>query len=150
MQWSLAANGGFSTAPAGKLVRPVISDGEYGYAKVNATLQRHDPGSLLSWFERMIRTLKEAPEVGSGTCTHVDVPAPTGLLVHRADDATGTMVFLHNLAREAGVVDLSSLYPEADFPNDVLADQEYPEPGKLDQLAVAGYGYRWLRLCRKP
>ena len=35
--------------------------------------QRHDPKSLLSWFERMIRTLREAPEVGSGTCKHVDV-----------------------------------------------------------------------------
>ena len=150
MQWSLAANGGFSTAPADQLVRPVISGGDYGYEKVNATLQRQDPRSLLSWFERMIRTLREAPEVGSGSCTHVDVPAPPGLLVHRADDTTGTMLFLHNLAEEDAVVDLGSLYPEADFPNDVLADQTYPEPGKFDQLAVAGYGYRWIRLCRKP
>jgi maltose alpha-D-glucosyltransferase/alpha-amylase len=150
MQWSLAPNGGFSTAQPDQLVRPVITGGEYGYEKVNATLQRHDSKSLLSWFERMIRTLREAPEVGSGSCTHVDVPAPTGLLVHRADDTTGTMVFLHNLSAEDGVVDLGSLYPEAEFPNDVLADQEYPEPGKLDKLAVAGYGYRWIRLCRKP
>jgi maltose alpha-D-glucosyltransferase/alpha-amylase len=150
MQWNMAANGGFSTASADQLVRPVITGGEYGYEKVNATLQRHDPKSLLSWFERMIRTLREAPEVGSGSCTHVDVPAPAGLLVHRADDSTGTMLFLHNLAEEDGVVDLSSLYPEADFPNDVLADQEYPEPGKFDKLKVAGYGYRWIRLCRKP
>jgi len=150
MQWSLAANGGFSTAPADQLVRPVITGGDNGYEKVNATLQRQDPRSLLSWFERMIRTLREAPEVGSGTCQHVDVPAPPGLLVHRADDSTGTMLFLHNLGEEDGVVDLGSLYPEAEFPNDVLADQEYPEPGKLDQLAVTGYGYRWIRLCRKP
>jgi hypothetical protein len=48
----------------------------------------------------MIRTLREAPEVGSGTCTHVDVPAPRGVLVHRADDDTGTMVFVHNLGEE--------------------------------------------------
>jgi maltose alpha-D-glucosyltransferase/alpha-amylase len=150
MQWSLEPNGGFSTAPADKLVRPVVTGGDYGFEKVNATLQRHDPKSLLSWFERMIRTLKEAPEVGSGSCTHIDVPAPTGLLVHRADDATGTMVFLHNLAPEDCVVDLSSIYPEANFPNDVLADQEYPEPGTFDKLAVAGYGYRWIRLCRNP
>jgi maltose alpha-D-glucosyltransferase / alpha-amylase len=30
----------------------------------------------------------------------------------------------------------------------VLADQEYPEPGDLTKLAVAGYGYRWIRLRR--
>jgi len=46
------------------------------------------------------------------------------------------------------VVDLSSVYPEADYPNDVLADQEYPDPGKLDAIQVAGYGYRWIRLRR--
>jgi maltose alpha-D-glucosyltransferase/alpha-amylase len=150
MQWSQLPNGGFSTAPPDRLVRPVVSDPAYGYEKVNVTLQRHDPGSLLSWFERMIRTLREAPEVGSGTCTHVDVPAPAGLLVHRADDVTGTMLFLHNLADQDATVDLSSVYSEAELPNDVLADQDYPEPGTLDKLAVAGYGYRWIRLRRHP
>ncbi|WP_199511628.1 alpha-amylase family protein [Nucisporomicrobium flavum] len=150
MQWSSLPNGGFSTAAPKDLVRPVVSDPEYGYETVNVTLQRHDPASLLSWFERMIRTLREAPEVGSGTCKHVDVPVPPGVLVHRADDTTGTMVFIHNLGPDDGVVDLSSLEPEAQFPNDVLADSEYPDLGKLDALPVAGYGYRWIRLCRKP
>ena len=53
-------------APPDELVRPVITDGEFGYEKVNVTAQRHDPDSLLAWFERMIRTLREAPEIGSG------------------------------------------------------------------------------------
>jgi maltose alpha-D-glucosyltransferase/alpha-amylase len=150
MQWSLAANGGFSTAQADRLVRPVVSTGEFGYENVNVTKQRHDSSSLLSWFERMIRTLREAPEVGSGTCTHVDVPAPRGVLVHRADDDTGTMVFVHNLSEEPGTVDLSSLAAEADYPNDVLADQEYGELGKFDSIAIGRYGYRWIRLCRFP
>ncbi|MFI7601065.1 alpha-amylase family protein [Actinoplanes sp. NPDC049681] len=150
MQWSALPNGGFSTAKAGDLARPVVSDPQYGYEKVNVTLQRHDRASLLSWFERMIRTLREAPEVGSGTCTPVDVPVPSGVLVHRADDRTGTMVFIHNLGPDDGVVDLGSLDPEAEFPNDVLSDSEYPDPGKLDALPIKGYGYRWIRLCRKP
>jgi maltose alpha-D-glucosyltransferase/alpha-amylase len=150
MQWSSMPNAGFSTAEPDKLVRPVISDGEYGYQVVNVTTQRHDPTSLLSWFERMMRTLREAPEVGSGTCTHVDVPAPEGLLVHRADDVTGTMLFLHNLGPDGGTVDLGHLYAEAQQPNDVLADQEYADVGKLDALTVAGHGYRWIRLRRGP
>src|SRR4029453_2262440 len=149
MQWSFLPNGGFSTAPEDQLVRKVISEGEYGYQKVNVTAQRHDPASLLSWFERMIHTLREAPEVGSGTCKHVDVAAPTGVLVHRSDDVTGTMVFVHNLCNKPGVVDLSSLAGEAEYPNDVLADQEYPDPGKLDAVQVAGFGYRWIRVRRR-
>jgi maltose alpha-D-glucosyltransferase/alpha-amylase len=148
MQWSSLPNAGFSTAPPDQLVRPVISDGEYAYPVVNVTDQRHDTTSLLAWFERMIRTLREAPEVGSGSCTHVDVPTPEGLLVHLAEDVTGTMLFLHNLGPDEATVDLGHLYPRAELPNDVLADQEYPEVGKLDAVTVAGHGYRWIRLHR--
>jgi maltose alpha-D-glucosyltransferase/alpha-amylase len=150
MQWSLSPNAGFSTADPGQLVRPVVSKGEYSYENVNVTSQRHDPTSLLSWFERMIRTLREAPEVGSGTCTHVDVPVPTGVLVHRADDITGTMVFVHNLSEQDGTVDLSVLAGEAHYPNDVLADRGYPEVGGFEKVEIGGYGYRWIRLRRYP
>jgi maltose alpha-D-glucosyltransferase / alpha-amylase len=148
MQWSLQDNGGFSAAPADQLARPMISEGEYGYEKVNVTLQRHDPRSLLSWFERMIRTLREAPEVGNGTCTHVDVPVPRNVLVHRADDDTGTMVFVHNLDETDATIDLSSVAAEADHPNDVLADREYGDLGDFSKIAIGGYGYRWIRLRR--
>ena len=148
MQWSLLPNAGFSSAKQKDLVRPVVDKGDFAYEKVNVTHQRHDPRSLLSWFERMIRTLREAPEVGAGTCTHVDQPAPPGVLVHRADDTTGTMVFVHNLGPKAGTVDLSSLYAEAESPNDVLADQEYPPLEKFADVRVGGYGYRWIRLRR--
>jgi maltose alpha-D-glucosyltransferase / alpha-amylase len=148
MQWSLLPNAGFSSAKKGELVRPVVDHGDFAYEKVNVTNQRQDPNSLLSWFERMIRTLREAPEVGAGSCTHVDLPAPRSILVHRADDTTGTMVFLHNLGPDDGVVDLSTLYPEADEPNDVLADRKYPDLDEFRSVEVAGYGYRWIRLCR--
>ncbi|MER5606088.1 alpha-amylase family protein [Micromonospora tulbaghiae] len=148
MQWSYADNAGFSTAEPEKLVRPVIDKGEYGYQKVNVTAQRKDPRSLLGWFERMIRTLREAPETGSGNTTHIDVPMPPGVLAHRADGRTGTMVFLHNLGTEDVEVDLSTLAPEADLPIDVLSDRNYEDVGKLDRLKLAGYGYRWIRLCR--
>ncbi|AXO36469.1 alpha-amylase family protein [Micromonospora sp. B006] len=148
MQWSYADNAGFSTAEPEKLVRPVIDKGEYGYQKVNVTAQRKDPRSLLGWFERMIRTLREAPETGSGSTTHIDVAMPPGVLAHRADGRTATMVFLHNLGTEDVEVDLSTLAPEADLPIDVLSDRNYEDVGKLDRLKLGGYGYRWIRLCR--
>ena len=74
---------------------------------------------------------------------------PPGVLAHRADGATGTMVFLHNLGTAEATVDLGTLAEEAEQPNDVLADQEYGPVGKLDALELAGYGYRWIRLRRE-
>ncbi len=148
MQWSYQPNAGFSTADPEKLVRPVIDKGDFGYQNVNVTAQRGDPKSLLGWFERMIRTLREAPEIGSGSTTHIDVAMPPGVLAHRADGPTGTMVFVHNLGTDDVEVDLSSLEPEADLPIDVLADRGYGELGKLGAVKVSGHGYRWIRLCR--
>ncbi|MFC7550627.1 alpha-amylase family protein [Plantactinospora sp. GCM10030261] len=148
MQWSPGPNAGFSTAEAEKLVRPVIDKGDFGYRRVNVTAQRGDSGSLLAWFERMIRTLREAPEIGAGSTTHIDEAMPPGVLAHRADGPTGTMVFLHNLGTKDVTVDLGSLYAEADMPNDVLTDRPYEPAGKLDALHLGGHGYRWIRLCR--
>ncbi|WP_433649231.1 alpha-amylase family protein [Micromonospora zamorensis] len=148
MQWSFQPNAGFSTADPEKLVRPVIDKGDFGYQNVNVTAQRSDAKSLLAWFERMIRTLREAPEIGSGSTTHIDVAMPPGVLAHRADGPTGTMVFVHNLGTDDVEVDLSSLEPEADLPIDVLTDRGYGELGKLGAVKVSGYGYRWIRLCR--
>ncbi|MEH1027304.1 alpha-amylase family protein [Micromonospora profundi] len=148
MQWSYATNAGFSTADPEKLVRPVIDKGEFSYQQVNVTAQTSDTKSLFAWFERMIRTLREAPEIGSGSTTHIDVSMPAGVLAHRADGPTGTMVFVHNLGTDDVEVDLSSLEPEADMPMDVLSDRGYGELGKLGAVKLAGYGYRWIRLCR--
>ncbi|GAA2630628.1 alpha-amylase family protein [Dactylosporangium fulvum] len=145
MQWSYTDNGGFTD---GKPIRPVIADGDYGYEKVNVTAQRHDDRSLLAWFERMIRTLRESPEVGNGTCTCIDQPMPPGVLVHRADGPTGTMVFLHNLGTTEAEVDLGQLAAEGRQPNDVFADREYKEAGDLSALELGPYGYRWIRLGR--
>ncbi|HEU4421100.1 MAG TPA: alpha-amylase family protein [Pilimelia sp.] len=148
MQWSPLPNAGFSTADTDKLIRPVISEGDYAHNKVNVTAQRHDPNSLLSWFERMIRTVREAPEIGSGDCRHVDVPSPPGVLAHRADGPQGSMLFLHNLGPDDVKVDMSSQYADADHPNEVFADREYADVGRLDALELAGYGCRWIRLRR--
>jgi maltose alpha-D-glucosyltransferase/alpha-amylase len=147
MQWSPAPNGGFSTAAPEQLVRPVVTGGDFGFENVNVRLQRNDSGSLLAWFERMLRTLRECPEINTGSCTHVDVPTPSGVLAHRADDDTGTVLFLHNLDEQDATVDLRVLENVAEAPTEMLADRDY---GGIDlgKLAVAGYGYRWIRLCR--
>ena len=147
MQWSPAPNGGFSTAAPNQLVRPVVTGGDFGFEHVNVRLQRNDSGSLLAWFERMMRTLRECPEINAGSCNHVDVPTPPGVLAHRADDDTGTVLFLHNLGEQDATVDLRVLESVAEAPTEMLADRDYGDID-LGKLAVAGYGYRWIRLCR--
>jgi len=147
MQWSDRTNGGFSGAPADRLVRPVIDDGDYGCRRVNVTAQRRDPGSLLGWFERMIRTLRECPEVGTGDCTLLDVTLPRHVLAHRADATDGATLFLHNLRDEDVVVDIGKQPGSDGDPVEVFADQPYDPPdADLCGLALAGHGYRWIRL----
>ena len=146
MQWSTLPNAGFTTAE--RPVSPVISEGEYGYPTVNVTTQRQDADSLLGWFERMIRTLRECPEVGTGTCTALDEKLPPGVMAHRADGPTGTMLFLHNLGEQACQVDLGSLAGESEEPNQVFGTQLDEPVGQLDALTLGRYGYRWIRLRR--
>ncbi len=137
-QWSAGPNGGFSTAPADALVHPMIIDGEYGCRRVTVAAQREDPGSLLSWFERILRTLHECPETGSGRATVLDATPPQVLAI-RFNGATGAVLFLHNLGGQPATVDLG------------------PQPGQEDEPAgrdlrgikLNPYGYRWIRLARR-
>jgi maltose alpha-D-glucosyltransferase/alpha-amylase len=146
MQWSNTRSAGFSTAE--DLVRPVIADGPYGYPEVNVSDQRLDPGSLLHWFQGMIHTLRECPEVGSGICAVIPV-GPPSVLVHRMTGETGTLLFLHNLGREEVTVDVGR-QPGQEGPSvEVFSDRRYdPVDDDLHAVPVAGSGYRWLRLRR--
>ena len=67
MQW--ADDGGFTEADEGR--RPMV-EGEWGPQRVNVAAQRRDPGSLLNWFERLIRRRRECPELGFGALTVLD------------------------------------------------------------------------------
>jgi maltose alpha-D-glucosyltransferase/alpha-amylase len=70
------------------------------------------------------------------------------LLVHRADDTTGTMLFLHNLGDQDATVDVSSLDDIAESPTEMFADRDY---GDIDlaKVTVGGSGYRWICLRRE-
>jgi maltose alpha-D-glucosyltransferase/alpha-amylase len=145
MQWSDADNAGFSTAPAKQLVHPVIAD----YRELNVTTQRRDPDALLGWFERMIHTLRECPEVGAGRCEVVDAAAPRHVLIHRFRAPQGSVLFLHNLADEDAVVDVGPVDGVGRAVAEVFSDGPYDPPdAELRKLALAGHGYRWLRLDR--
>jgi maltose alpha-D-glucosyltransferase / alpha-amylase len=149
MQWDDTINSGFSRADPQDLPVPVVSDGPYGYKLVNVTDQRRDPHSLLVWFERILHTLRECEEIGSGQHLMLDV-GPPHVLVHRATGETGALLFLHNLADVPCQVDIGEQTDQPGRPLSVAADGPYDEKIDLRALDLAGYGYRWIRLRRDP
>ncbi|MBL7490545.1 trehalose synthase [Frankia sp. AgB1.9] len=147
MQWSATDGGGFSAAARDALVRPVVSGGEFGYQTVNVARQRAEPDSLLSWFERMIRTARECPETGLGSWQVVPVKARSVLAV-RFDADSGSVLFAHNLAEEPVTVELGRQPSQRQGPIEVFADQDYRAPGPdLSGIELGRYGYRWFRLA---
>jgi len=146
MQWADAPQGGFTTADGA--VRPVIAKGDFGYPAVNVRDQERDPESLLSWFERVLRVLRECPEFGTGDYTVLDT-RDERVLGLRYDAPSGSVLAVVNLSEEDCTVDLASQPGVTDgYPVDALADRDYPPAGDLTAVEVAGSGYRWLRLSR--
>jgi trehalose synthase len=149
MQWADAPNGGFSSAPAGRLTRPVTAMPGFDPAGVSAMAQRRDEGSLLNWFERLIRRRRESPEIGFGTYARIPSGDPA-VLCHRCDREGGALVFVHNLAgrparvdlsdlEEGGVEELVDLFGARDLRT------EGPDGLRFD---VEPYGHRWFAARR--
>ena len=146
MQWSRGRNGGFSTAAAGDLVRP-LAGGGFGPAAVNVADQRRDPGSLLRFLRRLIRVRRETPELGWGSSTLIETADPA-LFAHRVEWEGSTVIAIHNLAGRPATAELD-LGPGATGVHDLLADAE--EPARRGRLPVSldAYGGRWLRVRRR-
>jgi maltose alpha-D-glucosyltransferase/alpha-amylase len=147
MQWANRPGAGFTDSDSP--VRPLIADGEYGYPSVNAADQRVDGDSLLSWFQRMIHTTRECPEIGAGVCTPVPVDPP-GVLVHRMSADQGTLLFVHNLGADDLVVDVGRQPDQDGDPVEVFSDRRYAPVGpELTGIEIGASGFRWLRLSRR-
>jgi maltose alpha-D-glucosyltransferase / alpha-amylase len=145
MQWSPRHAGGFSTAST--LYRPARAEGPYGYSAVNVLDQRHQPGSLYSWVAHAIRVRRECPELGWGQWRTLRLNDP-GVLAIEARWRDGHLVTLHNLSAEPTTVRLPGDLDEqaqATEVHQVLGDAQPPH-GTGEDIALSGYGFRWLRL----
>lgn len=144
MQWSDQENGGFSTAPAQDLARPVISKGEYNYHQVNVMAAERDPNSLLNWIDRLIRLRKQCPEFGQGEWKILPTDQ-TCVFAHCCTWRGRTIVALHNLSNQP----CSTTVQCDDHPHllDVFGDQNYePLEAGITNVPLSPYGYRWLRV----
>ena len=149
MQWSSAKNGGFSTAAAEDLRRPVVEGRKWGPAAINVAAQDRDPQSLLKWMEHLIRRRRECPEIAFGTLTVL--PAPTAAIVAlRHDWGPCSLIALHNLGDTPIDIELQleSLAPDHEV-TDLLGAGEYKlTKAGLFSTRLERYGYRWLRITR--
>ncbi len=146
MQWSDDTNGGFSTADPDKLMRPVISDGPFGYEKVNVVDQRLDPGSFLSWITRAIGTRRRCPEWGWGQFASIGTDQQA-VLAHTASWDNGHLMALHNFSGKELTVNLDGGLVDQHRCVELMSDQSYDKPQKgQTRFKLGPYGYRWFRL----
>jgi maltose alpha-D-glucosyltransferase / alpha-amylase len=145
MQWSDEPSAGFTKNP--KPVVPVISEGAFGYAHVNAAQQRRDPNSLLNWTERIIRMRKEMPEVGWGDFELIPTRDPA-VLVIRYDWRNNSVLFVHNLDAKPREVAFSAGAGAAgrSLINVLSADHSFAGAKGKHCLLIEAYGYRWYRV----
>ncbi|UYN83838.1 MAG: alpha-amylase family protein [Microcella sp.] len=148
MQWSDGVAGGFSSSSRRGLARRVPGDG-YGPAHVNAATQLTDPDSLLCFFQLLIRRYRSSTEIGWGSFEVLDHDS-VGVFAHAMTGDQGAMIAVHNFAAEPAVVTIT--VPGASGETrlrELLADGECTtdDRGRVE-LALPGYGYRWLRVHR--
>ena len=152
MQWNDTANGGFSTAPADKLVAQVV-DGYFGPKNINAAHAKRDPDSLWNFIAALIRSYRESPELAWGDFELIKQPHP-GVLLHSCTRAGSTLVLAHNMAAQPASVTAKVSSPEDPAENfagaillDLLDGDNVPlaDDGGFE-LELERYGYRWFRI----
>ena len=90
MQWDATENAGFSP---GRTWLPVNSD----YASRNASAQKRDPASLLSWYKALIALRRARPELREGAIAFLDAGRDV-LAYERAASGGGRTLVLLNFA----------------------------------------------------
>jgi len=146
MQWSSAANGGFSRADASDLIAPVTGDG-FGPEHVNAADQLKAPESLLAHLKGLAWLYRRSPEIGWGEYTHLPADEPC-VFAHRMSASTGSTVAVHNFASSPRTAALTLPDVQAGARLvDSLSSEEYPvgDDGAVS-IPIDGYGGRWFRL----
>ncbi|MCU1564911.1 MAG: trehalose synthase [Arthrobacter sp.] len=152
MQWNDAENGGFSTAPADRLVAPLV-EGHFGPKNINAAAAKRDPDSLWNFFATLIQRYRESPELGWGRFELLKHPSPK-VLLHRCTWAGCTLVLAHNFGAEPAAAAANVSPPDEPgrtFAGAVLSDLLTGQDVRLDddggfELELDRYGHRWFRI----
>ena len=146
MQWTSGPDAGFSQAKTSQLISRTIP-GAYGPEHVNVLDQLHDEDSLLSWIRTLIHIRHSCQELGWGDLTVLEHDAGEAVLAHRVDHGGAGVLTLHNLGAEP--VSVAVPLDDADdgsYVVDLLTHETVECPGGRLEVALEGYGVRWVRI----
>jgi maltose alpha-D-glucosyltransferase/alpha-amylase len=144
MQWSDEEQGGFSANK--KTVHPVISEGEYGYKKINVAAQRRDPESFLNWTAKIIRLRKECPEIGWGKWEILETGSPHVLAI-QYEWRGNCILTIHNFSSDPQAVQVKPIAKNGQTIYHLLDEQQSNSDEKgIHHLHIEGYGYYWYRV----
>lgn len=142
MQWSNDARGGFTDSTKKKLIKKLISKGEYSYKELNVEQQRRDPDSLLNWIRQVIYYRREASEFGSGQYEVLKVNN-SKVLAHRCTNGKEVSIALHNFSNKEEKVKLK--IKDTQHITAIFGDKEYEGfDSKNQEITLSSYGYVWL------
>lgn len=148
MQWTGEANAGFTKAK--EVFRKPVSDGDFGFKKVNVRDQQSDPGSFLNWMERLIRVRKELPEIGEGDWIPLSTDQPGNVFAHRCQSDSHSTVAVFNFTRKPLRVTVDCTGIAGDFLQNMLRNGEHlPLAKEKCTVELEPFGYRWLRVEEK-
>jgi maltose alpha-D-glucosyltransferase/alpha-amylase len=144
MQWTSDRHGGFSKGR--RVVRPVINDATYGYKHVNVADQTRDPGSLLNWTARMLRSRRECPEFSWGQFKILDTREPAVLAI-RYDWRGTSVVTIHNFSESPQKVTVDLDCPTGEVMVDMFGRERLQaRKGCEHELALDPLKFRWFRV----
>ncbi|NTU52374.1 MAG: maltose alpha-D-glucosyltransferase [Chlorobiaceae bacterium] len=149
MQWNTDRNAGFSRANPQKLLLPVIIDPEYHYEAINVEVQESNPNSLLWWMRHTIATARRFKAFNRGTIEFLKASNHKVLMFIRSYEDE-TILTVINLSRNAQAVNVDLSGYEGCVPEELFSMNRFPKVQKSPYMvALAPYGYFWLRLIRQ-
>ena len=146
MQWSSGANGGFSSADAGRLVLPLVEDPEYHWRTVNVEVQLRNESSLLNWTKRVIALRGRHPCFGRGSTVFVDAGTEHALAFVR-EHAGDRVLCVFNLSRYTQPLSLDLSAWSGQVPAELFGGVGFPPAteGRWP-LTLGPRGFCWFTL----
>jgi maltose alpha-D-glucosyltransferase/alpha-amylase len=134
MQWDASLNSGFSMAS--RPIRPIISQGDYSYQKINVQKQARDSSSLLRFVSDMIRLRKNHPEIAQGVWDMPDVGNKHCLALRHRDKLITVFNFSNGPQKVHLPLSSNSL-------KDLITGQKLPVTNS-NELSLPAYAGYWL------